>query len=216
MLNFLEELFLLALDDDRGVVKEYPNAELDYAMAGAALMELALANRIDTDPQSLFVVSTVPTGNTMLDNLLKKISAVPDPKPIQFWLESLVQLGPEIRQQVLAHLIAKKVLKQEKQRILWVFAVRRYPVVNDHEHKEVKARLREVILSSQIPDPRDLVLISLVQACHLFWELFSEDELERVQPRIAALAKMDLIGQSVARSIRQVQESIALVMRCNM
>jgi len=49
MLTFAEELLLLALDDEKGVLVQMPIMSFEYGLIGAILMELALMNKIDTD-----------------------------------------------------------------------------------------------------------------------------------------------------------------------
>ncbi|MFM8653319.1 MAG: GPP34 family phosphoprotein, partial [Verrucomicrobiota bacterium] len=57
MLTFGEEIVLLALDDKKGKFVDLPPLALDQALAGAALLELAFQNRIDTDLAHLMLVS---------------------------------------------------------------------------------------------------------------------------------------------------------------
>jgi len=47
MLGFVEEIVLLQLDDRHGSFVDLPQSAADVVIAGAALMELALANRVD-------------------------------------------------------------------------------------------------------------------------------------------------------------------------
>ena len=112
---------------------------------------------------------------------------------------------------VIASLVQKSVLKVENHRILWVFQQRRYPVINNTEITEIKARLRKIIETGELPDPRDAVLISLVHACHLFSEIFSEEELEKHLPQITKLAKFDFVGQALAESISDIEQTICLM-----
>lgn len=212
MLSFAEEVFLLALDDREGAIKPLPVSALEYALPGALLMELAFLNKIDIDLKSLQVVNAEPTGNILLDNVLRQIEHRNDVQATSSWLSFFAGQAKQIQEQVLAQLIAKGVLKTEDKKILWVFKARRYPMINNREIKEVKTRLYELILSDEIPDPREAVLISLAHACHLLDDLFSEEEYARVQPRINALAKLDLVGQEVAKSIREISQAMALAM----
>ena len=53
MLTFAEELLLLALDDEKGVLVQMPIMSFEYGLVGAILMELALMNKIDTDLKNL-------------------------------------------------------------------------------------------------------------------------------------------------------------------
>lgn len=212
MLSFAEEIFLLALDDREGSIKPLPVSALEYALPGALLVELAFLNRIDIDLKSLRVVNDTPSGSSLLDNVLRQVAAKTEIQPTSFWLSFFAGQAKEIQEQILAQLISKGILKTEDKKILWVFKTRRYPMIDNREIKEVKTRLRDLILSDEIPDPREAVLISLAHACRLLDDLFSEEEYERLQPRIKALARFDLIGQEVARSIKEIAQAMALAM----
>jgi len=216
MLSFAEEIFLLALDDKQGVIKPLPVSALDYALAGALLMDLALQDRIDTDLTSLSVTATKPTGDPILDDTLRDLQQKPEPQPTSFWLKHFADQSKRIQERVLERLIQKGILKQQNRRILWVFEVRRYPLMDNHEVKEVKTRLRELILSDDIPDAREVVLINLGNACRLLDDLFTPAEYERVRPRIIALARLDLIGQEMAKSIREIERTMAIAMSMTM
>ncbi len=216
MLRFAEEIYLLALDDQQGVIKPLPVSALDYALAGALLMDLALLDRIDTDLQSLQVASAEPTGDALLDDTLRELQSESEPRPTAYWLKRLADQSRRIQERVLERLVAKGILRCENRRILWVFEVRRYPLLDNHEVKEVRARLRDLILSDEIPDPREVVLINLAHACRLLDDLFSPAELERVRPRIATLARLDLIGQEMSASIREIERTMAIAMSMTM
>jgi hypothetical protein len=101
--------------------------------------------------------------------------------------------------------VEKRVLRCEERKYLWVFPDRRYPSRDGVARKEIRSRLRELLFSEAIPDPRDVVLISLLNGCRLFGEIFSAAELEQVKPRLATLAKLDLIGQAMTRIIREIE-----------
>src|SRR5690348_9862799 len=70
MLGFVEEIVLLQLDDTEGRFVDLPLSAAEVVLAGAALMELALANRVDTDPERFIVVDTRVTGDDILDDVL--------------------------------------------------------------------------------------------------------------------------------------------------
>ena len=80
MITFPEEIVLLALDDKTGKFIDLPPLAMDQALAGAALLELAFQNRIDTDLSHLTLVNAQPTGEGMLDPLLLKIVEAKDKK----------------------------------------------------------------------------------------------------------------------------------------
>ncbi len=208
MLTFVEEIVLLALDDKKGKFVELPPLALDQALAGAALLELAFLSRIDTDLTHLTLVSDKATGDRMLDPILKEIAAAQDRKDAKHWVGVISADGQKIREGALARLVEKGVLKREEKKILWVIPGRRYPMIQNQEEEEVRKRIRRVVVDGAIPSPRDVVIISLASACQLLRTVFSDADLLKYSPRIAEVAKMDLIGRAVSKSVAEVQEAV--------
>src|SRR6266700_19991 len=77
MLGFVEEILLLQLDDSQGKFVNLPLSAADVILAGAALMELALDNRVDCDLERLILVDSKPTGDDILDDVLKQLAETP-------------------------------------------------------------------------------------------------------------------------------------------
>lgn len=213
MLNFAEELLLLVLDERTGEFGDPRPIVFEHALAGAVLMDLALLNRIDTDLRDLFVIRPDATGDPVLDPVLARIGLGGRTRPTRHWVEVIGGMGAQIREAALAQLVANGVLRCEEQRFLWVFSTRRYPARDGGAgRREVKSRLRELLLGDGVPDPRDVVLVSLLNACRLFGEIFEEGELAKVQPRIQAVARMDLIGQAITATIREIEREVSLAL----
>ena len=217
MLTFAEEILLLSLDDKKGsFLSSVPEQALRTALAGALLMELAVMNRIDTDLHALFVVAPDPTpdptpdttpdttGDPLLDDVLQRIQTGEADQPAAFWLNEIAWKIDNLRDCVVQGLVEKGVLKIEDRKVLWVFPQRRYPLLDDREVKEVRARLRELLFGNDIPEYRDAVLVGLVHSCGMVETLFSDQELSQVMPRLTRLAQLDLIGREVDRAIREI------------
>ena len=63
----------------------------------------------------------------------------------------------------------------------------------------VKARISNVIFNNEIPDPRDVIIICLVNTCDVFRFMFHlEDAAEE---RIQFICNLDLIGRSIADAV---------------
>lgn len=215
MLNFVEEIVLLQLDE-RGRLVELPLSAADIVLAGAALMELALQNRIDTDVQRLIVVDSQPIGDDILDDALAALGqpggdAIGSPDSarvgvtISAAIERIALNARQYREKALRRLVGKGVLREEEGRFLWVFHTRRYPVVDNTEQREVRARLRQLILTDEIPDPRDVVLLCLIEACGLLGLVLTTDEIASRRERIELLSRMDLIGQAVTKAVAEIR-----------
>ena len=91
-----------------------------------------------------------------------------------------------------------------------MFGKRSYPLQNDKEMREVKLRILGVVLGDDIPTPHDVMLTGLAESCGLFRYILSAHEAETATARIAQVARMDLIGQAVAKSVTDIDSAIAL------
>ena len=212
MLRFAEEIMLLLLNDEDGEFVPVPGWSLQCAFAGAVLMDLALEHRIDTDVEKLVLVDPTPLGDDLLDPTLALIARETKTYDARHWVERIADNADEIREGALARLVDRGILRREDNRFLWVFHSRRYPIIDGKAEREVKLRIMEVLFSDQIPDPRDVVIICLVDACGILKEMLSDRELERASERIGQVTKLDLIGQAVSKAVWDIQTSIALAM----
>ena len=205
MLGFVEEIVLLQLDDDSGKLAELPLSAADVVLAGAAVMELALLNRIDADLQRLFVVDARPTGDDILDDALASLGAAGSELTASAAIERVTLNARRYRDRALQRLVEKGILRLHEGQFLWVFHTRRYPVVDDREQREVKARLRQLILTDEIPGPRDVVLLCLIDACNLLGLVLSADEIAGRRARVEQLSRLDLIGQAVTKAVGEIR-----------
>ena len=206
MLRFAEEILLLTLRDDDG--KFVPATSMQHALAGAVLMDLAMENRIDTDPENLILIDATPMGDSLLDPTLAKIAAG-EQRDARYWVEQTARQADEIREEALARLVDRGILERHENRFLWVFRSRRYPMIDGTVEREVKLRIMGVLLSDEIPDPRDVVIICLAEACGILRHLLSRRELESVQDRVDQIRKLDLIGQAMSQSIHDIEMWLA-------
>ncbi len=214
MLRFVEEIVLLLLDDE-GRFVHVPGWSVDYAIAGGVLMDLALENRIDTDLTHLILADSTPVGDKLLDPTLAAIEAGPK-NDARYWVENIAQQSAVLREEALARLVSHGILERQDDRVLWVFRSRRYPLIDGKADREVKLRLMDVLFSDEIPEPRDVMLICLADACGIFKELLSHRELERAAERIATVRKLDLIGQAMSQAIHDIEVSVYTSVQAHM
>jgi hypothetical protein len=207
-LTMPEEITLLLLDDETGKPVGLPGPAGDLALAGAALMELALAGRVDTDLDALMVVADAPTGDVLLDAVLARLAAGPE-RASRWWIAELAREAAPLRARVTERLVAAGVLRRLEDRFLWVFPERRYPKAEGRaETEEVRARLRRLILDDGIPDPRDALLIGLVRATGLVPLLLSAEEAAAAAPRVEQLAMLEELSRSLGAAVRDVYAAL--------
>ena len=198
MITFAEETLVLLLDDESGAFLPIGRYALEYALVGGVLLDLAFADRIDTDPEKLMMIDPTPTGNPMLDGVLERIAEGGETRPVGEWMETLAsEQGAAIQRQALDSLILRGVLEQREDKFLWVFSSRRYPMIDGKLQREARQRVMGVLFSGDIPDPRDIALICIADACGMLETVFGENELDEISSRLEQLRKMDLIGREL-------------------
>lgn len=198
-LSLPEEIVLLTLDDATGrpLGRQGPAAGL--ALAGALMMELALAGRIDTDRDRLERLSGEPLGDPVLDGALAQLGEAQDSRGA---LMLLAREEAAMRAAVLARLEARGLLRRVEGRVLLVFPERRWLKPEDRpEPREVRARLLRVVATDDIPDPREALLLGLARATALLPHLLPPDLLAARQERIAFLAGLEALNRSLAQAV---------------
>jgi Golgi phosphoprotein 3 len=208
-LTLAEELLLVALDDERGTLLPLPPFSMEVASAAALVMDLTLLGRIDTDEQSLTVISTAPTGNALLDEVLAQIAAdSATRRPTADWMNRLAT-GTDTRDRIIAALVQRGVLQSVEKRLLWVFKTRVYPPTSGLEEREVKSRVMTLLNNEEIPDPRDSLLVGLLRGTTLLDSLLSRSERHRLAARIDQIADFEELNRSMSRTIGELQILLA-------
>ncbi|MBP6978501.1 MAG: GPP34 family phosphoprotein [Bacteroidales bacterium] len=203
-LTIPEEVYLLPIHKRGGQKMDFKHKKFEVTLSAAILMELALQNRIDADLEYIFPDQTTPTGNALLDEVLDWIILSPKQETITHWIIRITEYSDRIRKIILESLIRKKVLSIRKERIFLGFSSNQYPVVAEKEIKEIKSRIRDLVTGNDLPELRDMVIISLAYYGDLLNFIFTEDEIQKYKNRIEQLAKMDLIGQAISRSVKEM------------
>jgi len=214
ILTIPEELFLLTVNEQTGRRAFLKSKKFDILLSAAILMELALLNRIDTDLDYVIPDRAEPTGLLLLDTALAQIQQSQENQTINRCLFNLAEKGARYREILVSGLLEKGLLRMEHEHVFLRFTADKYPIlIHDQEVIEVKTRMKGLVFSNELPDFRDVVIISLAWYGGLLDLIFTEDEIQKYRARIEQLARMDLIGQAVSKSLREVTLSIILVMR---
>ena len=177
---------------------------MNCAVVGAVLAELSLKSRIDTDMESLFLLDRTETGNPALDPILKEISGEPVQRNAQYWIERLAPHAESIIDMTLDRLVDLKILEHHDGDF-WTLARTAGQTELFNSSPEgtgvqfVKTRISRAIFNNEIPDPRDVIIICLINTCDVFRFMFQLDD--EAEERIEFICKMDLIGRSIADAV---------------
>ena len=205
-LTLPEELVLTLLNEESGHFFQVPGWNLDCAVVGSVLAELSLIGRIDTDMTSLILLDDTPTGDPMLDPILETIAGESAQHSVQYWIERLARRAEAVIDRTLERLVDLKIL-QHHTGDYWTLSdsAWRGEAANGSglgiSRGYVKTRISDAIFNNDIPEPRDIIIICLVNTCDLLRFIFAlEEEHEQ---RIELICKMDLIGRSIAEAVAQ-------------
>jgi len=205
-LSLLDELVLTLLNEESGYFRQVPGWNLNCAVIGGVLGELSLLSRIDTDMDSLILLDRTKTGDPALDPILEEIAAEPVQRNARYWIERLAPRADSIIDLTLERLVDLKILRHHDGDF-WSLApsgsqTDSYARTGDSTAVDfVKTRLSRAIFANEIPDPRDIIIICLINTCDVLRYIFELDD--EAEQRVEIIRKMDLIGRSIAAAVSQ-------------
>lgn len=201
MLTMLEEVVLLAVDERTGNLRSTREFGTAYALVGAVFFDLALARKIDTDTETIQIIDSTPTGNPTMDRVLAAMGQKPDLTSVRQWIEEIFLHRRDLEGEALHRLIESGILRHEKSKLLWVIDIERFPLVNDKPQQHVKTRLAHAILSDDIPDTRDIMLVSIAEPCGLLPYVLADEQIDARKERIRMLSNLETISRKVTAAI---------------
>lgn len=163
-LLLVEDLLLLLLDDESGLIKG--EGTLYYTLGGAVLVELALRGHIETVDgagflagQKVQAVGTAPPSDPLLgrayDKVAEKVRGVQSLLPL---------VGGDLRAQVIDRLLERGLVRRETRKTLGLFRSTRLPAQDPVYEATVLERVRAVLVDRVEPDTRTAVLAALLSA----------------------------------------------------
>ncbi len=169
-------------------------------------MELALEERIDSDLESLVLTDATPTGDELLDPTLQEIVQGDKVQTPQYWVERIARRADDISDAAIDRLV-KAGIFQSDEGGFWTLTTKvtrtgRYPLVDGRAGEEIKSRIMRTLLDDEIPHPRDIAIIGLVNYCGGFRAMMEPEEYEWAKNRIELLSRMDLIGRAIGPAVR--------------
>ncbi|MYE76221.1 MAG: cytochrome P450 [Acidimicrobiaceae bacterium] len=205
-LSLIDELVLTLLNEESGYFRQVPGWNLNCAVVGAALAELSLMARIDTDMESLILLDGSATGDPALDPVLSRIASEADQRNAQYWVERLAPQAESIIDMTLDRLCRLRIL-QHHDGDFWSLAGSAWRM-GVHAGSEVgtavehvKTRISRAIFDNEIPDPRDVIIVCLIDTCDVLRFIFELDE--EAEQRVQDISRMDLIGRAIADAVGQ-------------
>ena len=202
------DLLLLALDDERGTVLPQAAMGLDYGLAGAVVMELALRGRIRLDGDVVSTTGTT-TDDALLDDALRTIAATPG-KDLSHWVWHLSRDLGGLRQRLLDRLVARGTLEKREKRVLLLFHQNVDPERDTRVEHDIRARVDAALLHGETPDAQTACLVHLAAACRVTDAIYPREQHKAIRARIAKLDDAGVAGaNAVAALVAQAETAAA-------
>jgi golgi phosphoprotein 3 len=216
VLTVNEEFLLLTAGNPDGaatvLVVDLPKSRLGIkvAMAGASLMELALRDRIETDVDQLWLRDSTPTGEKAVDDILARIVAMSQGHGAKSPITEIIKKLDEIDSYQLAldSLNARGLVQQRTQRFFWLFREEHIVVTNLDVVRGIRKRVCDVLFEEEFPSPRDVCLISLLDATRKFRRVVAPERVQQAVEQTKRYVNLDLVGRNVANHVSIMIESL--------
>ncbi|MFB9234732.1 GPP34 family phosphoprotein [Plantactinospora siamensis] len=202
-LTLADELALLSYDVDGRSQVGRPT--LDYALAGAVVLELTLAGRLDLADGRVRVADPAPTGHPVLDAALSRAA---DERRPQKPKDLVNRLSKGLLDQVLDGLVAAGVLERRQERVLGLIPRTRFPSphgVEPQAETEARQRLTAAVLADGPVEPRTAALCGLVRAAGMERKVFPDQSRRQVNARLAEISAGDWASDATRRVIQEMQ-----------
>ncbi len=208
MMTFAEELILLLLDESTGYFAPVPEWRMSCALAGGVLLDLSLKNRIDSDLETLSLLDAAPLGDDILDPTLLEIASEGEVRHSpQYWVERIAIKHASAVSDLAFERLTKHGILDAHSGGFWSLSSKvsrrgHYPLRDGVATEEIKTRIARILLTDELPDPRDLAIIGLLHSCGGMRVLLEPEELEEAMPRIELFSNMDVIGRGIRSAVQ--------------
>ncbi len=204
-----EDLLLLVTDDASGRLS-VPGAQVDAGLAGANLIELVLAGKVDLSgegdqgkPGRIIVRDPSPAGDVVLDAALQTVIAHQGKRPSAV----ITPLSKNLRAALYQRLADSGVLRAGQVKILGVFPAHSWPAQDAGHEEQVRQVVTQVLTRQAEPDPRTAALIALGHALRCEHKLVDPGQgvsRRQLRARAEEIAKGNWESQAVRKAIDEM------------
>jgi hypothetical protein len=196
------DLLLLAIDPQRLTVRA--SDKIDYALRGAELVELAIAERVTVVGDRIHVVDPRPTGDPSLDAALASIAAARRPPRAKAWVQARRK---GLRKDCIAVLASQRAVRVELRPFLRVFTATRYAILDTGRKAEIDARITAIARGAAPQSAGDRALCGLTHACGLSRYLLPGGANRAARKRLEQVARRDRISADILRATQSATDA---------
>ncbi|SDD55520.1 GOLPH3/VPS74 family protein [Glycomyces harbinensis] len=201
MVTLVDELVLLAYDDRTGRSRA---GYLEFGMAGAVVLELALAERVEVADGRVRVSDRAPVGERVLDEALAALAADKPRKP----KSTVERLAKGLKRRVLADMTARGLLREEREKALGLFPYSRHLPRDRGSEAAVRLRLNSAVDLRRAGDVRTAALASLVYALNMERVVFPERKKSETRKALKAISEGSWASEATVAAVKAAQAAV--------
>jgi len=209
-LNLMDELTLLALDDEKGSFLT-DSISFAYGIAGAVILELTLRDKIEVVKDNVIVKNNKSIGDELLDTYLDLIYQSKKEKTLEDWIQHIGEEEDRIKNKTIDKLVTGGILIKKEEKFLWLFSNDKYPAVNSLPETRLRNRLCKIIENNLEPKLNEAMLISLIDSCSLNEEVFGKDKAKLYKKKIKAIIENTQNTKEINKTVKKVHEMIMTI-----
>lgn len=201
-----EQLLLLFLNYKKG--SDNVTWGGDPGLAGAILLELTSQRALTEDDGKLVAASGASPEHPLLAAALETIEESDKRRDAKGWVGRLPKQLKPLREHVAERLVERGVLTEERRKLLKIFPATRFPQADPEPERELRERLRAVLLTEREPTPQDAMLIALLIPYDLVKRLVPRDRRRHAERRAKEVAEGGAAAQAVDDTLKGIQAAV--------
>ncbi len=209
MITLYEELLLLAIHEDKGIIIGSARERLAPGVVAAILAELALGGKIcATNNHRLQVANSDPTNDVILDEALAILQGSEKERKFGYWLNNLVEKPDKLLKKIIKGMVQKGILSLEDDNLVWVIPSPLHPELNASAKYAVIQHLRSIVLAKEKAELKEITYLSLLSACGLLDLAFLRDERKVAGQYINELVVGEAMTEPLLETIQEIDAAI--------
>ena len=194
-----EELLLLLLDNETGTASSRLIGR-DEALAGALLLDLVEAERLVDRNGKLATTGSPPLAPALAAAFAAMGS---EARTAAEWVGKLPGRVKPITGTIAESLVRSGVIDEQRHKTLGRFTSTRYPELDGAPERELRSRLRSVLLEGAEPDAQTASLLGLLVPLDVIKGLVPKDDRRAAKARAKAVADRGPVGDAIRAAVEQ-------------
>jgi Golgi phosphoprotein 3 (GPP34) len=202
-----EQLLLLFLDDEKGSDKATWGG--DPGLAGAILLDLTAQQALTVDDDGKLVARTdAAPEHPLLAAAHAAIGGSDKLRDAKGWVGRLPKELKPLRERTAERLVEHGVLGEQRRKLLGIIPSTRFPQADPEPERELRERLRAILLTERQPTPQDAMLIALLIPYDHVGQLVPRDRRKDAKRRAQDVADGGAAAEAVDDALKGIQAAV--------